>query len=250
MLRIYVLLFILLSFVSRGQTGSIKGTIKDAKTLEPLIGATILITGTSLGASTGIDGEFNIARVPVGTYSIAISSVSYTPIKLDEVSVEAGNAVVINTTLNEMAYQLQGITFQATKLTSTDISMVSEIREAKLVVSAISGAQIAKTQDRDAAEVVRRIPGVTLMDNRFILVRGLNDRYNSVWLNDAASPSTEADKKSFSFDIIPTAVIDRILVYKNPSAELPGDFAGGMGKVYTKNSLTSNVCKITLSEGY
>jgi outer membrane receptor for ferrienterochelin and colicin len=250
MLRVYVLLFILIPFVSHGQTGSIKGTIKDAKTLEPLIGATILITGTSLGASTGIDGEFNIARVPVGKYSIAISSVSYAPIKLDEVSVEGGNAVVINTTLNEMAYQLQGITFQATKLTSTDISMVSEIREAKLVVSAISGAQIAKTQDRDAAEVVRRIPGVTLMDNRFILVRGLSDRYNSVWLNDAASPSTEADKKSFSFDIIPTAVIDRILVYKNPSSELPGDFAGGMVKVYTKTSLPSNDWNISLSEGY
>jgi outer membrane receptor for ferrienterochelin and colicin len=249
--RVYaVLLFILIPLVSFGQTGSIKGTIKDSKTREPLIGATIVVTGTGLGASTGIEGEFSIAKVPVGKYSIAISSVSYTPITLDEINVEAGNAVVIHTTLNEMAYQLQGITFQATKLTSTDISMVSEIREAKLVVSAISGAQIAKTQDRDAAEVVRRIPGVTLMDNRFILVRGLNDRYNSVWLNDAASPSTEADKKSFSFDIIPTAVIDRILVYKNPSAELPGDFAGGMVKVYTKTSLPSNDWNISLSEGY
>jgi outer membrane receptor protein involved in Fe transport len=99
--------------------------------------------------------------------------------------------------------------------------------------------------DRNAADVVKRIPGVTVMDDRFIMVRGLYDRYNSVWLNDASAPSSEVDKKSFSFDIIPSGQIDRILIAKTPAPELPGDFAGGMVKVYTmsipdKNTYTAS----------
>ncbi|MGC4022554.1 MAG: TonB-dependent receptor [Cyclobacteriaceae bacterium] len=153
-------------------------------------------------------------------------------------------------TLEETSVLIEGVTVQVTRMTGTDVSVVKELREAKAVVSAISGIQISKTQDRDAADVVRRIPGVTVIDNRFVNVRGLNDRYNSVWLNDAATPSTENDKKSFSFDIIPTQVIDRILVYKSPSPELPGDFAGGMVKIYTKTSMPSNNWIINFSQGY
>jgi len=247
LLPTFLLFFSVLSF---GQTGSIKGTLKDDKTKEPVIGATVVITGTSIGSSTDINGEFNIPKVSAGLHSVSISMVSYQNIQLDSILVVAGSSVVINKMLQESFIELTGITFQVSRLTSSEISTVKEIREAKAVVSAISGAQISKTQDRDAGEVVRRIPGVTLSDNRFILVRGLNDRYNSVWLNDAASPSTEAEKKSFSFDIIPTAVIDRILVYKNPSAELPGDFAGGMVKIYTKTALPSNDFIINFSQGY
>lgn len=242
--------FLFFGFAAYTQTGTIKGIIKDSKTQEPLIGASVLVDGTTLGAATSIEGDFVIERVPVGTHGITISSISYGTKKFADVKVEAGKATVINTMLDEEATVVEGVTVLATKLTSTDVSIVTEVKEAKAVVSAISGAQIAKTQDRDAAEVVRRVPGVTIFDNRFILVRGLNDRYNSVWLNDAASPSTEAEKKSFSFDIIPTAVIDRILVFKSPSAELPGDFAGGMVKIYTRTSMPTNDFIINFSEGY
>ena len=87
-----------------------------------------------------------------------------------------------------------------------------EIRKSNAVVSGISAQQIAKTMDRNAAEVVKRVPGVTIMEDKFIMVRGLNDRYNSVWLNDVGAPSSEVDKKAFSFDMIPSGQIDRIMV--------------------------------------
>jgi TonB-dependent receptor len=235
---------------SFGQTGSLKGILKDAKTQEPIIGATVVVVGTSLGAATGIDGDYHIHQVPAGSHSIKITSIGYAPKQIDNVTIESGNTTVVNMPLDEEATLLEGVTLQVTRLTSTDVSIIKDVREAKAIVSAISGMQISKTQDRDAAEVVRRIPGVTIFDGRFINVRGLNDRYNSVWLNDAASPSTETDKKSFSFDIIPTSVIDRILVYKSPSPELPGDFAGGMVKIYTRTALPHNDWVITLSEGY
>jgi len=234
-----------------GQTGSIKGTLKDSKTQEPIIGATVIVEGTSLGVASDVEGQFAIHKVPVGNQNILISSIGYAKKKIENIAVEDGKTSTVNTTMEEESTLLvEGVTFQVTRLTSTDVSIIKDVKEAKAVVSAISGAQISKTQDRDASEVVRRIPGVTIFDNRFINVRGLSDRYNAVWLNDAASPSTEAEKKSFSFDIIPTSVIDRILVYKSPSPDLPGDFAGGAVKLYTRTSLPNNNFIITLSQGF
>jgi TonB-dependent receptor len=120
-----------------------------------------------------------------------------------------------------------------------------------VVVSGISSEQIVKTQDRDAAEVVRRIPGVTIVDNRFIQIRGLSDRYNTVWLNDVTAPSSETDRKSFSFDIVPSSLIDRVLVFKDPSPELPGDFAGGLVKVYLRKPVfTEKLFTVNYSAGW
>jgi TonB-dependent receptor len=244
-------LHLIITLHTFGQTGSIKGTLKDTKTQDPIIGATILVEGTSLGTASDVEGQFIIQGVPAGNHSLVISSIGYSKKKIENITVENGNASIVNSSMDEESTLLvEGVTIQVTRLTSTDVSIIKDVREAKAVVSAISGAQISKTQDRDASEVVRRIPGVTIFDNRFINIRGLSDRYNSVWLNDAASPSTEAEKKSFSFDIVPTAVIDRILVYKSPSPDLPGDFAGGAVKLYTRTSMPTNNFIITLSQGF
>jgi TonB-dependent receptor len=245
-----LLISVIFSITTFGQSGSLKGILKDSKTQEPIIGATVVVVGTSLGAASGIDGDFLIQGIPAGSHSIKITSVGYAPKQMDNVTIESSNTTVVNTSMDEEATLLEGVTLQVTRLTNTDVSIIKDVREAKAIVSAISGMQISKTQDRDASEVVRRIPGVTIFDGRFINVRGLNDRYNSVWLNDAASPSTETDKKSFSFDIIPTLVIDRILVYKSPSPELPGDFAGGMVKIYTRTAMPTSNWIVTLSEGF
>src|SRR6185369_15368682 len=106
--------------------------------------------------------------------------------------------------------------------------------------------QIQKTSDRTAADAIRRVPGVTVCDDRFVNVRGLAARYNNVWMNDAAAPSSETDMRAFSFDVIPCGMIDRILVFKTASPELPGDFAGGMIKIYTQSIPEKN----TISSGY
>ena len=73
------------------------------------------------------------------------------------------------------------------------------------------------------------------MEDLFIVIRCISERYNSVLLNDALAHSAEPDKKAFSFDIIPSSMLDRVLIYKTGAPELPGEFAGGVVKVYTKN---------------
>jgi outer membrane receptor protein involved in Fe transport len=217
------------------QEGTIRGTIKDAKSKEDLVGATIFIEGLNKGAAADINGFFTIGRVPVGSYKIKISFVGYNPKFIENVKVLADQVTEINAFVEEETATLNEVKVVGQKLTNTEVSVISEIKAAQQVVSGISAAQIGKTLDRNAAEVVKRVPGVTIFGDRFINIRGLNERYNTVMLNNAFAPSMEADVRSFSFDVIPSAQIDRILVFKSPAAELPGEFAGGVVKIFTKS---------------
>jgi TonB-dependent receptor len=235
-----VTLFFILSafFISTNifaqTTGTLKGTLLDANTKEALIGASVLLEGTTLGGATDVEGNFVISKVPVGTYTAVITYVGYKTTKIPNLTIEAGRITLVNTEVAPDDQTLEEVTVVGTRSSNTEVAVISEIKEAQQVVSGISAQQILKSQDRDAAEVVRRIPGVTVVDNRFINIRGLNERYNSVWLNDLNAPSTETDKKSFSFDLIPSNLIDRVLIFKTTSPELPGDYAGGLVKVFTR----------------
>ncbi|MDB5263492.1 MAG: hypothetical protein JWQ14_2775 [Adhaeribacter sp.] len=231
------------------QTGILAGRIIDKTTQEPIIGATVAVTGTTQGATTDYEGRFRISLAP-GTFDLSATYVSYKPLILPKVQVTAGNITTLNITMEESATALAAVTVTGARQTNTDISLINEIRKSNIIVSGMSAEQIVRAQDRDAAEVVKRIPGITIMDNRFIVVRGLSERYNSVMLNDALTPSSEVDVRAFSFDILPTSVIDRVLIYKSPAPELPGDFAGGAIKIYTKNTVNENATTFGISTSY
>jgi outer membrane receptor for ferrienterochelin and colicin len=231
------------------QEGTIRGTIKDAKSKEDLVGATVFIEGLNKGAAADINGFFTISRVPVGNYKIKISFVGYNPKFIEDVKVLSEQVTEINTFVEEEGATLNEVKVIGQKLTNTEVSVISEIKAAQQIVSGISAAQIGKTLDRNAAEVVKRVPGVTIFGDRFINIRGLNERYNTVLLNNAFAPSMEADVRSFSFDVIPSAQIDRILVFKSPAAELPGEFAGGVVKIFTKSIPDYNYFTIDASIG-
>lgn len=229
--------------------GKITGTIKDSKDSSGLPGVVINIRTTDKNAVTDIDGHFEINDLPNGTYELVATYVSYKK-QVQRIVVNGDNPVVVDFALVSERAQISGVSVKATRATQTEVAVLNEIRKSSVIVSGISAAQIGKTMDRNAADVVKRIPGVTIQDDRFINVRGLADRYNTVWLNDAGAPSAEVDKKSFSFDLIPSGLIDRILVFKTPSPELPGDFAGGMVKIYTTSLPAKNTYTFGLQTSY
>lgn len=241
--------FISTSLLASAQTGSIFGTIIDAKTKDTIIGGSVLVQGTQTGTSTDIEGKFTINNLKPGTYNLQVSYVAYKT-ALVSVIVEADKTAEVQITMEEESGQLEEVVITGTRSRDTDISIVRSIRESKLVVNGISAQQISKSQDRDAAQVVRRVPGVTLVDDRFVVVRGLASRYSNVMLNGVLAPSTEADSRAFSFDIIPSGLLDRMMVYKSGAAELPGDFAGSIVEVSTKSAAEENFTNVSLSGGY
>lgn len=230
--------------------GSISGVIKDKKTKETIVGANVYIEGTTIGSSTNLEGNFEIKNIPAGSYTIVISFVSYKTQKIANVIVSNNKVTIINVDLEEEITMIQGVVVQAKRKTDTDVSMINTIKTSNLVVNGMSSQQISHSQDKDASEVVRRIPGVTIIDDRFIVVRGLVERYNSVQLNNASTPSSESDIKAFSFDLIPSTAIDRILIYKTPAPELPAEFSGANISIYTKNVPEKSGLQISYSSAF
>ncbi|CAG5071497.1 hypothetical protein DYBT9623_03496 [Dyadobacter sp. CECT 9623] len=233
------------------QTGSIKGTIVDAQSKEPVIGASVVLKGSTppVGASSDIEGKFDLPGIPTGKQTVIVTYVSYKAKEI-EVTVYPNQTVLINTTLEEDVANLTEVKIVGQRQTFTDVSVITEIKQAEQIAVGISAQQIQRSQDRDASQVIRRVPGVSIQDDRFVIIRGLNERYNTVMLNDAITPSTEVDVKSFSFDLIPSTAIDRMLIFKSGAPELPGEFAGGVIKIYTKTIPDANGFTVAISPGF
>jgi outer membrane receptor for ferrienterochelin and colicin len=231
------------------QSGTVKGTVKDGISGDPIIGANVIIAGTGLGAVADAEGNFEIPKVKVGSYNLILSFISYKSDTLKNITVYPDQVTLINTTLVEESAQLNEVVISGERVRNTDVAIISDIKAAQLVVSGISAQQISMSQDRDAAQIVKRIPGITIVGNRFVNVRGLSERYTSVLLNGVIAPSTEVDSRAFAFDLIPSSMIDRMLVYKSGGANLPGDFAGAVIDVGTKNVVDENELSVNVTAG-
>ncbi len=244
-----VFCLVILPFAADAQ-GILKGKITDKKNNESIIGANVMVKGVTMANISDVDGNYQLKGIPAGIYEVTVRYVSYQTVELKDIVIESGKATELNLQLEPAEVALAGVQIVGTRRTNTDLAMLSNTKKAQLVVSGISSQQIARTLDRDAGEVVKRVPGVTIIGNRFVVVRGLNQRYNNVWLNEVSTPSSEADSRAFSFDAIPGGVIDNLLVYKTPAPEIPADFSGGFIKIQTKNMPDGNQQSINLSVGH
>jgi hypothetical protein len=145
--------------------------------------------------------------------------------------------------------QLSTITVRSAGKKSTEVAVITTIRNSSVVSDGVSIDFIKKTPDRNVGDALKRVSGVTIQNDKFVLVRGLADRYNSAILNKTLLPSTEPDRRAFSFDIIPTALIDNIIVAKSASANQPGDWSGGLVQITTKE-VSDNFFNISLGSGW
>jgi TonB-dependent receptor len=237
--------------------GKVTGKVVDFENGDPLAGATVSIEGKSYNTTTDEKGNFSLTSIAAGNYSLLVSYVGYKMSRVQNIRVTDDKEMVIDVKMqvdNGTAGTMTGVVVTARKskrvANTTDAQLVNEIYSAKTVISGISNEQIARTLDRDAAEIVKRVPGVNISPDNFVIVRGLGKRYNLTFLNDAMTPATDADSRSFSYDVLSSNAIDRMVVYKSPSADLPGEFSGGLVKIYTKKSQMTRQVDIQLSAQY
>lgn len=238
------LIFILTAF--RAYAADIKGKVTDSTTGEALIGATVQIEGTAKAAATDIDGLFTFSGLDENAnYTLTIKYISYKTKKIDGVRAEAQPQVIeIKLTPDEQTLNEVTVTGVARK--NTEIAVIQMTKSSPVIVSNVSAQEITKTQDTNAGEVIRRVPGVSLIDDKFVMVRGLSQRYNNVWINGGAVPSSEADSRAFSFDLIPSSQIDNMQIIKTPSPEYPADYTGGFITITTKDIPAENTAELSV----
>lgn len=231
--KIFFLILLLTLSTMAAMAGTIKGTVTDKQSKEPLTGATIQIAGTSTGTIADVDGNFTL-EVKNGTYTLDIRYVGYKDIQTANIKV-GKESVTLNFEMESDAQALGEVSVVAQAKKNNEMALIQEQKRSLVVQSGVSAQQIAKTQDKDASEVIKRVPGVSIIDEKFVMVRGLSQRYNNVWLNGSAVPSSEADSRAFSFDIIPSSQLDNMVIVKSPAPEYPADFTGGFILINTKD---------------
>ena len=246
------LLFLVTSLITIAQNGKIEGKITDAKTGLPLTGVSVSIKNSTKGTSSDLEGRYilNVTGL-TGKITLVFSyggsvkdvediEVSEAKVTTQDVSLEVkaktGDAFIVRSSTNarkETAASL--ITFQ--KTTNT-------------VASVISAEAIKRSPDRNTGEVLKRTPGASIQEGKFLVIRGLADRYNQAMLNGILLTSTEPDRKTFSFDLIPSVMIDNIVINKAFVPEYPGEWAGGLVQVNTKDIPSKNFFTIQIGTGF
>lgn len=240
-------------FLSFSQNERLSGKVLNAKN-EPVVGASIKFEGSNAGAISGVDGSFILTLAIDKKYTLVISSVGYETKTIQDVEVAAGQANELQILLIESTKNtLGGVTVTATTSSArkeTTAALIQFQKNTNTVASVISSEAIRRSPDKTTGEVLKRVPGTSIMEGRFIVVRGLADRYNQAMINGILLTSTEPDRKTFSFDLIPARMIDNIIINKAFVPEYPGEWAGGLIQVNTKDIPAKDFFNVEIGTGY
>ena len=247
----YTLSLFVFSHLIFAQTSILKGTIIDDATGKTMPGVDVNVSNTKFYASSDFDGNFIIRDLPVGTYEVQFSTSSYRTKIISEVVVKANDATNLTVSLVESKNELKEVVITKTKAKVESIkSLLIQQKNSASVSDGISAESIKRTPDKNTSDVLKRISGASIQDNKFVIIRGLNDRYNTAILNGAPLPSSEPDRKAFSFDIFPSNMLDNLVITKTATPDLPGDFAGGVIQINTKSVPDKNFQSISIGSGY
>ncbi len=232
------------------QTIKLTGKVLNQRN-EPVSGASVQIEGTNLGTAADVEGRFMLNLEPGKKYVLLISAAGYTTKSVADVEVGAGMDNTISIILEaSKGTELTGVVIRTTRRQESTAALLSFQKNNVALSSGLAADFIRRTPDKNTGEVLKRVSGASIQDNKFVVIRGLSDRYNAALINNAQLPSSEPDKKAFSFDVFPAALVDNIIINKTATPDLPGEFAGGLVQVNTRDVPVKNLFTVGISVGF
>jgi TonB-dependent receptor len=250
MRQLFFRLMLVIAFVGAQATmmgqSTITGKITDGETGEPLRGASVSVVEVKKGAYSDTKGTFTVKKVPAGTYTVKVSFVGYETKVFEKVTVTDGTPVELNVVLGMTKSAAQEVVVEATRHNDNAAALLAQRQKAAQVSDGIGREEITKLPDSDAGQALKRVSGVTLVDGKYVYVRGVSDRYSNTTLNGASLTSTEADKRSFTFDLFPSDLLESANVAKSFTPDLPGNFVGGLVQLNTVDFPSGNTAKASM----
>ncbi|PAW67861.1 MAG: hypothetical protein B9S34_04110 [Opitutia bacterium Tous-C1TDCM] len=219
-------------------TGAVAGKVVSAETGQGVAGATVTVAGTLLLATTDLNGSYALRNVAAGMRTLAVSKDGYRPAEVTEVAVTAGGNVRVDLPLQASAdpvLKLEAFSVSAEVVAGSDIGLLGARQKAIAVSDAIGSDQFSRLAVGNAAEALGKVTGASVVDGKYVLIRGLGDRYSNTLLNGAAVPSADPDKRAVQMDQFPSDLLDSITTTKSFTPEQPGAFSGGSVNVKTKS---------------
>ena len=200
----------------------ISGRVIDSESGRPLPGASVIVEGTRKGTVTDVEGQFFLTVNATGKFSIRFGNIGYTSKLVSELGGTETLPLDISLERNKNN-QMEAVVVTSPTARKQSISgLYLAQKNSSSISDGIPAEIIRRSPDRNTGEVLKRVSGASIQDNKFVVIRGLSERYNVSIMNNSVLPSTEPDKKAFSFDIIPSSVIDNLVIFKSPTPDLPG----------------------------
>ncbi|MCS7085439.1 MAG: TonB-dependent receptor [Bacteroidia bacterium] len=218
--------------VERARPGRIVGVVVDATTGETLAGATVRIGDK--GTVADYEGKFEFDAQPPGTYALNLEMLSYKPLTLSDVTVKAGKTTEVRAALVEDVKTLETVVVEGQMRKSSDAALVAVQKNAVQISDGYSGDMVLKqTPNFQFNTVLRRMPGVALVEDRYLSIRGLFERYNIFTLNGAPVPVNDFERNGFDYSYLPSNLISSLRIIKTASPDIINEFGGGYVQMET-----------------
>jgi TonB-dependent receptor len=228
--------------------GKISGRVLDEKG-ETLPGVSVRVIETGGGSQTSVNGDYILSLHP-GTYTLEFSYISFQTQRITGVVVTEDKNTSLSIALKPASSALKEVVVTATYRKASVEGLLVRQKNASEISNGISAEQLARTPDKNIGESLKRISGVSSIDNKFVLVRGIGERYNTAMLDGTVLPSTEAQSRNFSFDMIPSGLVDNVVVSKTVTPDMNASFGGGLIQVNTKDIPNENFMSFTAGASY
>jgi outer membrane receptor protein involved in Fe transport len=228
--------------------GTISGIISD-KDLnnEALPFASVIIKGTTTGTSTDIDGKYSL-NIEEGNHILSISFVGYETLEFP-FSIKAGETIQVNKAIGSGSVKLEDIIITNNTNREKETALLLEQKQATVIKQSIGAQEMSRKGVSDVEEGLTKITGITKVGSRGLFVRGLEDRYNNLLINDLAAPTNNPFKKIIPLDLFSTDIVGTIDVYKTFNSNIYGDFAGGTFNIQTSKG-SKSITKFNIGVGY
>ena len=239
------------------KSGVITGRVLDQEDHQPLPNARVgiyrLAPGEAdwtlvAGALSAADGGFTFT-VPPGTYRLIIAYQTYTTTVLDDVPLKAGETKEFETTLTPKPLAIKGVEIKGTEARGSEATSLSKQKKASYVSDAITSEQIAKSTDSNAAEALQRVTGLSVVEGKYVFVRGLGERYSSTQVNGSTIGTPEPNKRVVPLDIFPSGALENVVIQKSYTPDQEAEFGGGVVQLNTKDFAESRSFSQSVSMG-
>jgi len=238
------------SQINAQENGSIFGKVVDASTGEELIGANILLEGTTIGAATDIEGNYRISNVPPATYKLIASMIGYSKYTVIDLDIKLGEQKKLDLILVSEAYETDEVVVTARMILNNEAALLKSRQKSISVSDAIGSDEMKNSGSNYVGEALKKVVGTSVVDGKYVFVRGLGDRYNVTQLNGVELPSSDPNRKSFQMDLIPTNLLDNIVTLKTFTPNKPGNFSGGIVDIGTKSFPEKFTLKLSMGASY
>jgi TonB dependent receptor/Carboxypeptidase regulatory-like domain/TonB-dependent Receptor Plug Domain len=234
-----------------GGTATVAGVVRDNSDAA-IPGVTITVTragetSTPEIAYTGMEGDFQVAGLKPGSYTVEAVLDGFQTLRRD-VKLVTGQSMQIAFALVPAFGETVEVVAERSK--TGEVAILETRRQAAVVSDSISADEIRRTPDSNAASVVERLTGVTLIGDKYVFVRGLGERYSGTTMNGATLPTTETEKRVVPLDLFPARLLSTVNVVKTYTPDRPGDFGSGVVEMTTTDFPSSGSMKLTLGAGY